>query len=196
MIISNSYSSATPMFAYADTSFCDMKGHYSIVLYFTGCNLECPYCFNYDVCKGIPILSPNDIKTKFNELFTLFPNLGVVFSGGEPMFNIKKFLTAYAHFNNSQRKIGIHTNGLKVPANSLYFDAVIIGIKSRLEIPTEYCFYQEKIKEACIYYQHAEKKELRMVDLPQSRKDYKDTINFLTEHGVLSGWEINYVEPQ
>ncbi len=65
-------------------SFIDFPGTVSAVLFFSGCNLRCPYCHNPQLVEG-----HDDISGQSNEIWSFLEKRqglidGVVFSGGEP----------------------------------------------------------------------------------------------------------------
>jgi pyruvate formate lyase activating enzyme len=65
-------------------SFIDFPGTVSTVLFFSGCNLACPYCHNPDIVRaGISAFIPPDDITEFLEK-RKGEIEGVVLSGGEP----------------------------------------------------------------------------------------------------------------
>lgn len=179
------------LFGYADTSFCDMKGEYALALYFTGCNFDCPYCFNKHLNTDMPTFSVNDIENRYKELFNVFPNIGIVLSGGEPTYS-SCFVEVCQYFKE-KHKLGLHTNGYLLPFSQNIFDTVIIGIKSRMDGVGDFDTYKQKLVEACKLYSSAKKKELRLVDIKKAKNDYAEVLEFLARHGVLSGFEVNYV---
>lgn len=67
-------------------SLIDYPGKLSTVIFFSGCNFDCPYCHNPDLARG-PATPPNDLKggeiLNFLEQRRGFLD-GVVISGGEP----------------------------------------------------------------------------------------------------------------
>lgn len=68
-------------------SLIDYPGKISCVLFLSGCNFKCPYCYNPDLARGTPavVLSQHhvfDFLAKRRELLD-----GVVLSGGEPTLN-------------------------------------------------------------------------------------------------------------
>jgi pyruvate formate lyase activating enzyme len=65
-------------------SFIDFPGTVSTVLFFSGCNLACPYCHNPDIVRaGVSALIPPDEIADFLEK-RKGEIEGVVLSGGEP----------------------------------------------------------------------------------------------------------------
>ena len=68
------------------TSLIDYPGKLSSVIFFAGCNFDCPYCHNPDLARGCPSC-PNDLTAanicNFLKQRRGFLD-GVVVSGGEP----------------------------------------------------------------------------------------------------------------
>jgi pyruvate formate lyase activating enzyme len=91
-------------------SFIDFPGTVATVLFFSGCNLACPWCHNPGVVRGIhPAVSPRDILAYIDKRHDVIE--GVVLTGGEPTAHAG--LPAFAG-ELRQRKIAIKldTNGL------------------------------------------------------------------------------------
>jgi pyruvate formate lyase activating enzyme len=65
-------------------SFIDFPGTVSTVLFFSGCNLSCPYCHNPDIVRASTsmFLAPDEIADFLEKRKGLID--GVVLSGGEP----------------------------------------------------------------------------------------------------------------
>ncbi len=92
-------------------SFIDFPGTVSTVLFFSGCNLRCPYCHNPSF-----ILLKNDISDKSDEIRDFLQQRrkildGVVITGGEPTLhpNIKELIK---EIRSLGYKIKVDTNGL------------------------------------------------------------------------------------
>jgi pyruvate formate lyase activating enzyme len=68
--------------AYIKTSLVDYPGNISSVIFTKGCNMNCPYCHNKDLCTVQDMVDNNDIISHLvKRLGTI---QGVVISGGEP----------------------------------------------------------------------------------------------------------------
>ncbi|MDR1468264.1 MAG: anaerobic ribonucleoside-triphosphate reductase activating protein [Spirochaetaceae bacterium] len=66
------------------TSLVDYPGKVAVALFFCGCNLRCPWCYNWEL-----VTAPPEDLTGLNEAFALIRKRkhllgGVVLSGGEP----------------------------------------------------------------------------------------------------------------
>lgn len=70
-------------------SFIDYPGRISCVLFFSGCNFDCPYCHNPELVRGASsCLRPLDEDAALSFLSKRRDFLdGVVISGGEPTLN-------------------------------------------------------------------------------------------------------------
>jgi pyruvate formate lyase activating enzyme len=91
-------------------SFIDFPGTVATVLFFSGCNLACPWCHNPGVVRGIhPAVSPGDILAYIDKRRDVIE--GVVLTGGEP--TAQAGLPAFAD-ELRRRKIAVKldTNGL------------------------------------------------------------------------------------
>jgi pyruvate formate lyase activating enzyme len=91
-------------------SFIDFPGTVATVLFFSGCNLACPWCHNPGVVRGIhPAVSPGDILAYIDKRRDVIE--GVVLTGGEPTAHAG--LPAFAG-ELRRRKIAVKldTNGL------------------------------------------------------------------------------------
>ncbi|MBU0697836.1 MAG: anaerobic ribonucleoside-triphosphate reductase activating protein [Proteobacteria bacterium] len=68
-------------------SFIDYPGKISCVLFFSGCNFECPHCYNPDLARGKPSVVLEEHRVyEFLRRRKDFLD-GVVLSGGEPTLN-------------------------------------------------------------------------------------------------------------
>lgn len=91
-------------------SFIDFPGTVSTVLFFSGCNLRCPYCHNPDIVqKRLPPIPFSEIAAFLEKRKKMIS--GVVLSGGEPTIHpvlpeIVKKIRSIGY------KIKLDTNGL------------------------------------------------------------------------------------
>jgi pyruvate formate lyase activating enzyme len=77
------------------TSLIDYPGKLSCVLFFSGCNFDCPYCHNPQLARGCRVGPPSRVE---NQLYRFLKNRrtvldGVVISGGEPTVQEDLFST-------------------------------------------------------------------------------------------------------
>jgi pyruvate formate lyase activating enzyme len=117
-------------------SFIDFPGTVSTVLFFSGCNLRCPYCHNPEIVldksgERIPIKEIFDFLEKRKRVIE-----GVVFSGGEPTIHesLKPFA---AQIRSKGLKIKLDTNGLlPEKIRSIAPDYLALDVKTT---PQNYC---------------------------------------------------------
>ncbi|MGL4982601.1 MAG: anaerobic ribonucleoside-triphosphate reductase activating protein [Treponemataceae bacterium] len=126
--------------AIVKTSLSDFPHCVSAVLFFHGCNLRCPYCYNRDLVIG----SVDDYESISMDFFMDFLErrknvlTGIVFSGGEPLLN--PHLSDLIIFAKSLGyKIKLDTNGTlpdrleKIMSNPLTQpDYISLDIKTSL----------------------------------------------------------------
>ena len=91
-------------------SILDFPGKLSAILFYTGCNFTCPYCYNDLVVQNkMPLIESSSIKnflrTRQNKLE------GIVFSGGECTIHGNALLNDIKFCKNLVYKIKIDTNG-------------------------------------------------------------------------------------
>ena len=92
-------------------SFIDFPGTVSTVLFFSGCNLRCPYCHNPGIVHALP-----DDGISYDEIWSFLEKRrgivdGVVLSGGEP--TLHQSCADIAHdIHSLGYKIKLDTNGL------------------------------------------------------------------------------------
>lgn len=146
-----------------ETSFTDFPGKYAMTIFFGGCNLHCPFCYNRKVCDmkkdGLDWL---DVIEKANSIDAMFKTrLALVFSGGEPTI-APEFprLANWGHVN--EFPLGLHTNGLVIPKGDNVFESVVLSLKPRgCGTPQDYV---KRLEKALHYYSTSPIKELRIVE--------------------------------
>lgn len=100
-----------------DMSTIDWYGNVSLVLFFAGCNLKCPYCHNSEL---IPFesgseVSINYLKERIEIGMTPVPQLdAVVLSGGEPLLQPDAVIAVSKLVKEYGLKIMLDTNGIFV----------------------------------------------------------------------------------
>lgn len=100
-----------PVGSWLKNSFIDFPGTVSTVLFFSGCNLRCPYCHNSELVTGTPALvDPDDIFTFLHKRAGVID--GVVLSGGEPALHGETLVSCADAIRNVGMKIKLDTNGL------------------------------------------------------------------------------------
>jgi pyruvate formate lyase activating enzyme len=92
-------------------SFIDFPGTVSTVLFFSGCNLRCPYCHNPDIVNAGPdgMISSDDIWDFLEKRSGTIE--GVVLSGGEPTLHVSLVDTVPA-MKKAGYRVKLDTNGL------------------------------------------------------------------------------------
>lgn len=117
-------------------SFIDYPGKVSTVLFFSGCNLRCPYCHNPSIVKN---LLPPVPFAKIKDYLALRRSIidGVVISGGEPTIH-QSMLPVAASLRKEKFSIKLDTNGLNPQMiEKCNPDYLAVDIK------TSFCRYSE-----------------------------------------------------
>ena len=96
----------------AKNSLIDFPGKLSSVIFFSGCNFDCPYCHNPELASGC---SPNPSAINFNEVCRFLETRqnfldGVVISGGEPTLQTD-LIAVCTQIKNLGYPIKLDTNG-------------------------------------------------------------------------------------
>lgn len=96
--------------AWYKPSFIDFPRTVSTVLFFSGCNLRCPYCHNSDIVYNkYPTIGADIIESYLKSKRNMID--GIVITGGEPTLhsNLKDLIL---HFKSMGFKVKLDTNGL------------------------------------------------------------------------------------
>jgi pyruvate formate lyase activating enzyme len=93
------------------TSLVDYPGKVAAALFFCGCNLRCPWCYNWEL-----VTAPPEDLTGLEEAFALIEKRkhllgGVVLSGGEPTL-LKELPEIIAGIKNLGLPVKLDTNGM------------------------------------------------------------------------------------
>jgi pyruvate formate lyase activating enzyme len=93
------------------TSLVDYPGKVAAALFFCGCNLRCPWCYNWEL-----VTSPPDDLTSLDDAFALIEKRkrllgGVVLSGGEPTL-LKELPEIIARIKAMGLLVKLDTNGM------------------------------------------------------------------------------------
>jgi pyruvate formate lyase activating enzyme len=117
-----------------DMSTVDWYGNISLVMFFAGCNLRCPYCQNSGL---IPLNSGTEVDINYLEdrietALKPVPQLdAVVFTGGEPLIQPDAVIEAAKIVKRHKLKLMLDTNGT-------IFDAVekvlLAGLVDRIAL--------------------------------------------------------------
>ena len=88
----------------------DYPGKVSCVLFISGCNFDCPYCYNPDLARGKPsvVLDPRRVFDFLKRRKSFLD--GVVLSGGEPTLN-KGLFTLCSKIKRLGYPVKLDTNG-------------------------------------------------------------------------------------
>ncbi len=98
------------IYALQKFSTLDFPGRLSAILWFSGCNMRCPYCYNPDIVLGEKKLEEDEVLEFLKRREGYLD--GVVFTGGEAtlypnLFNFAKKIKEMGY------EIKLDTNGLK-----------------------------------------------------------------------------------
>ena len=119
------------IYAIQKFSTLDFPNKLSCILWFSGCNMRCPYCYNKDVVFGEKLIEEEEVLKFLKKRIGLLD--GVVFTGGEATLykNIISFATTIKELGfdikldtNGVADTGFGTNGI---INILKEDKNIIG---------------------------------------------------------------------
>lgn len=88
----------------------DFKDHLACILWFTKCNMRCPYCYNPGIVEGEGLISNHEILSFLESRVDRLD--GVVLSGGECTLN-PDILRLCNQIKKLGFKIKIDTNGLR-----------------------------------------------------------------------------------
>ena len=123
-----------------DMSTIDWYGNVSLVVFWAGCNLRCPYCHNSTL---IPMDSGTELNLQYlderlKQSLNPVPSLdAVVFTGGEPLLQIDSVIEAAKLVKQYDLKLMLDTNGTIFDAvekalNTGLFDRVALDVKTPL----------------------------------------------------------------
>jgi pyruvate formate lyase activating enzyme len=123
-----------------DMSTVDWYGNVSLVLFWAGCNIKCPYCQNASL---VPLDSGTEVslgylEERLNQGMNPVPSLdAVVFTGGEPLLQPDGVIEAAKLVKKYGLKLMLDTNGTIISAvekilKTGLVDRVALDIKSPL----------------------------------------------------------------
>jgi pyruvate formate lyase activating enzyme len=166
-------SDASGIAGWVKNSFIDFPGTVAAVLFFSGCNLRCPYCHN----PGI-VLDESAIRIPLKEIFDFLEKRkgmieGVVFSGGEPTIH-ESLENMTAEIRLKGFKIKLDTNGLlpekikKTAPDYLALDVKTIPENYIQLLKAPYPNVRERLKESIsIVKSMNENAEIRITIAPE-----------------------------
>jgi organic radical activating enzyme len=179
------------------TGFVDFPGRYAMTLFFAGCNMRCPFCFNKEVVNsdGSPLALGEAIK-KFNSL-RQHMGLGIVYSGGEPTCN-PDYTDLRDYFTDLAVPQALHTNGLILDPMPHEFESVVLSLKPSSCHPVdsdtgEVFDYKSAMVDALVHYRCVLHTELRIVK--SGKKDVQE-LQMLLDELPLDGWCVKWVEQE
>lgn len=154
-------------------SFIDFPGTVSTVLFFSGCNLRCPYCHNPQIVTNafLPQIPLQEILDFFQNRKGLIN--GVVLSGGEPtMHETAKSISAHAR--SMEYTVKLDTNGLlpekikEIAPNYLALDIKTIPENYALMLKAPYNNIKERLQKSIdIVKSMKENAEIRITIAPE-----------------------------
>jgi pyruvate formate lyase activating enzyme len=128
-----------------DTSTIDWYGNVSLVVFFAGCNLRCPYCHNSGL---IPLDSGESLGAEYlRARLEKEKNLldSIVISGGEPLLQPEGIRTVCSLAKEAGLKVMLNTNGSRPDVlyellNDGLIDRVALDVKAPLN-PESYAAF-------------------------------------------------------
>ncbi|MBN1601993.1 MAG: anaerobic ribonucleoside-triphosphate reductase activating protein [Chitinispirillaceae bacterium] len=147
--------------AWQKNSFVDFPGTVSSVLFFEGCNLQCPWCHNPQIVKRqLPAVSLDDVLDFMRKRKGLIE--GVVLSGGEPTLHAS-LGPVVEKLKHIDLKVKIDTNGLHPEIlQEVEFDYLALDIKT---LPSKYVLLGCTLKDC-------DARLKRSIEMVRARGDY------------------------
>lgn len=113
-----------------NNSSAEVKGHFTDMIYFQGCDKNCPYCFNKDFIptEGGKEMSIQEIVNQISNLSDV-----VMFTGGEPLMqDQKELMNLVSEIRLLDKKIVLETARIN-GALYLLFDKVYFCAKTYMK---------------------------------------------------------------
>jgi len=176
--------------------FVDYPNRLAATLFFNGCNLSCPYCYNQRVVGGRPVYDLEDVSAalKKTDAAMMGNRVAVVFSGGEPTANLVGFQAATDHFMAEGRSMALHTNGLNGFRD--VFNSVVLSVKTTNDGIRNLDRYRQRLLDIMLFgCKNATYKELRVVDHMGARAERFGTLDLLKDKFAIDGWRLNVIKP-
>jgi len=128
---------------FIDLSLIDVLGYPSAVIFFSGCNFNCPWCHNREILdKGYLIPVENIIKRIKNNYLIDY----VQVSGGEPTLQREGLVHLFRNLKEIGLNTSLNTNGSNPQViTDLLSNELIDHIAMDIKFPLEYDFPFEKI---------------------------------------------------
>ena len=130
-------------------SLIDFPGKLSSVIFFSGCNFDCPYCHNPDLASGC---SAYDGAINFNEICRFLETRqnfldGVVISGGEPTLQTD-LIQICTQIKNLGYPLKLDTNGSRPGVLRHLIDEGLVDYIA-MDLKTDPYLYTTYIKPDC-----------------------------------------------
>lgn len=167
----------------------DFPNKWAMTVFFSGCNMNCDFCHNKHILTEDPNYTLEDIIEIFEEARTITPNIGLVFSGGEPTIN-EDMWRMYEMYKGHV-PLALHTNGLERPEECNAFDSVVLSLKDMWSLDKSDArirAYWDKLLDTMFDLSGTEVKEIRYVQGTLSEA-YLSMFKLHVED-ELDGWNI------
>jgi pyruvate formate lyase activating enzyme len=133
----------------AKNSLIDFPGKLSSVIFFSGCNFDCPYCHNPDLAAGC---SPQAGTINFDEICSFLEKRqdfldGVVISGGEPTLQTD-IADVCTQIKNLGFPLKLDTNGSRPEVLQHLIDEGLVDYIA-MDLKTDPYLYTTYIKRNC-----------------------------------------------
>lgn len=133
----------------AKNSLIDFPGKLSSVIFFSGCNFDCPYCHNPDLAAGC---SPYPGAFNFSEICRFLEKRqdfldGVVISGGEPTLQVD-LVEVCTQIKNLGYPLKLDTNGSRPGVLKHLIDEGLVDYIA-MDLKTDPYLYTTYIKRNC-----------------------------------------------
>ena len=110
------------IYSFQKFSSLDFPGRLAAIIWFSGCNMRCPYCYNKDVVFGQKQIEEDEVLDFLKKRVGLLD--GVSFTGGEA--------TLYKNLIPFSRKIKDLGFDIKLDTNGINFDVIKEMIEQKL----------------------------------------------------------------
>ena len=110
------------IYSFQKFSSLDFPNRLSAIIWFSGCNMRCPYCYNKDVVFGEKRIEEDEVLRFLKKRIGLLD--GVVFTGGEA--------TLYPDLINFARKIKSLGFEIKLDTNGINFEIIKELVENKL----------------------------------------------------------------
>ena len=133
----------------AKNSLIDFPGKLSSVLFFSGCNFNCPYCHNPELAQGC---SPHAGVPNFAEICSFLESRrnfldGVVISGGEPTLQFELF-DVCRQIKQLGYAVKLDTNGSRPKVLKRLIDQGLVDYIA-MDLKTDPLLYRAYIQRDC-----------------------------------------------